>query len=54
MAVQRTHDSIYAKERLSDVKQTFIEVANLIKKTNTTITSIADIGSAVGAFPMLS
>ena len=51
MEVQRTHDTFYAKESASVVKQTFATVANLINDSSIKPSTIADIGSAVGAFP---
>lgn len=50
--IERTHDSFYSEEKNLEVKDLWIEIANLIEKsTPRQGASIADIGCAIGVFP---
>lgn len=51
MKILRTQDSFYATEKSKNIKESFVEVANFIEKHESPI-MIADIGCAVGMFPM--
>jgi trans-aconitate methyltransferase len=48
--MNRTHDKFYLAEDIKKVKQSFCEVAEVIKFKKK-ITSIADVGCATGIFP---
>lgn len=51
MKIHRTQDKFYASEALLNVKQVFIDIADLIEAHNLKAGSkIADLGCAVGAF----
>ena len=49
--VHRTHDTFYKNEKNNEVKQSFIEIADIIHSVGGAGLKIADIGCAAGVMP---